>query len=111
MKDIEKAIISSGLGFNPQNDGKFIRINIPPLSAETRRKLVARVKELAEDAKVSIRNVRRDANKAIDLAEKDKVLSEDERDTLKEQVQEMTKDYENKVGDMAKNREAEVMEN
>ncbi len=111
MKDIEKAIISSGLGFNPQNDGKFIRINIPPLSAETRRKLVARVKELAEDAKVSIRNVRRDANKAIDLAEKDKVLSEDERDALKEQVQEMTKEYENKVGDMAKNREAEVMEN
>jgi ribosome recycling factor len=66
---------------------------------------------LAEDAKVSIRNVRRDANKAIDLAEKDKLLSEDERDALKEQVQELTKDYENKVGDMAKTRESEVMEN
>jgi ribosome recycling factor len=111
IKDIEKAIIASGLGFNPQSDGRLIRINIPPLSAETRRKLVARVKELAEEAKVSIRNVRREANKAIDQAEKDKGISEDERDTLKEQVQELTKDYENKVGDMAKAREAEVMEN
>ncbi|MFO0901998.1 MAG: ribosome recycling factor [Pirellulales bacterium] len=111
IKDIEKAIIASGLGFNPQSDGRLIRINIPPLSAETRRKLVARVKELAEEAKVSIRNVRREANKAIDQAEKDKAISEDERDTLKEQVQELTKDYENKVSDMAKTREAEVMEN
>ena len=111
IKDIEKAIIASGLGFNPQSDGRLIRINIPPLSAETRRKLVARVKELAEEAKVSIRNVRRDANKAADQAEKDKVVSEDERDQLKEQIQELTKDYETKAGDMAKARETEVMEN
>lgn len=111
IKDIEKAIIASGLGFNPQNDGRLIRINIPPLSAETRRKLVARVKELSEEAKVSIRNVRRDANKLADQAEKDKEMSEDERDRVKEQIQELTKDYENKVNDMAKTREAEVMEN
>lgn len=111
IKDIEKAIIASGLGFNPQSDGRLIRINIPPLSAETRRKLVARVKELAEEAKVSIRNVRRDANKAADQAEKDKVVSEDERDQLKEQIQELTKGYETKAGDMAKARETEVMEN
>lgn len=111
IKDIEKAIIASGLGFNPQNDGRLIRINIPPLSTEMRRKLVARVKELAEEARVAIRNVRRDANKAADQAEKDKTLSEDERDLAKEQIQELTKDYENKVGEMAKTRESEVMEN
>lgn len=111
IKDIEKAIIASDLGFNPQNDGRLIRINVPPLSTETRRKLVSRIKELSEEARVAIRNVRRDANKAADQEEKDKVLSEDERDRVKEEVQELTKNYENKVGDMAKARESEVMEN
>lgn len=110
IKDIEKAIIASGLGYNPQNDGRLIRINIPPLSTEVRRKMVARIKELGEEARVSIRNVRRDANKAADQAEKDKEMTEDDRDKLKEQIQELTKDYENKVNDMAKHREAEVME-
>ena len=66
---------------------------------------------MAEEAKVSIRNVRRDANKAADQAEKDKSMSEDERDSLKEQIQEMTKDYETKAGELAKTRESEVMEN
>ena len=64
IKDIEKAIIASGLGFNPQSDGRMIRINVPALSTETRRKLVSRIKELAEEAKVAVRNVRRDGNKA-----------------------------------------------
>jgi ribosome recycling factor len=72
--------------------------------------MVARVKELAEEAKISIRNVRRDANKAADLAEKDKELSEDERDNIKEQIQDLTKQYEDKVNTMAKAKEAEVME-
>jgi ribosome recycling factor len=111
IKDIERAIIASDLGFNPQNDGRLIRINVPPLSTETRRKLVSRIKELTEETKVSIRNVRRDANKAADQEEKDKLLSEDERDHVKEEVQELTKNYENKVGDMARARENEVMEN
>lgn len=110
IKDIEKAIITSDLGFNPQSDGRVIRINIPPLSMEVRRKLVARIKDLAEEAKVSIRNIRRDANKAADQAEKDKSLSEDERDHCKDEVQEMTKTYETKVNDLAKTREKEVME-
>ena len=66
LKDIEKAIVASDLGFNPQNDGRLIRINIPPLSADVRRNLVARIKDLSEESKVSIRNVRRDANKAAD---------------------------------------------
>lgn len=110
IKDIEKAIISSGLGFNPNSDGKVIRINIPPLSTEVRKKMVARIKELAEDAKVSIRNIRRDANKDIDQAQKDGLATEDERDNAKEQVQDLTKKFESQVGDMAKRREEEVME-
>jgi ribosome recycling factor len=110
LKDIEKAIVASELGFNPQNDGKLIRINIPPLSTEVRRKMVSRIKELAEEAKVAIRNVRRDGNKAADQAEKDKEISEDELDRLKEEVQKLTKRYEDLVNDLAKKRETEVME-
>ncbi len=110
IKDIEKAIVASELGLNPQNDGRIIRINIPPLSTDTRKKLVARIKELAEETRVSIRNVRRDANKAIETAEKDKAISEDDRDTAKEEVQELTKKYEESVGEVAKAREADVME-
>ena len=110
LKDIEKAIIASDLGFNPQNDGRLIRINIPPLSTEQRRKLVSRVKELAEEAKIAIRNVRRDANKHADQAEKNKELSEDQRDQLKDEIQELTKKYESQVTELAKARETEVME-
>jgi ribosome recycling factor len=110
IKDIEKAIVASDLGFNPQSDGRVIRINVPPLSTEVRRKLVSRIKELTEDAKVSVRNIRRDANKASDQAEKDKTLSEDDRDRLKEEIQELTKKFENLASEMAKKREAEVME-
>ncbi|MFN7875178.1 MAG: ribosome recycling factor [Pirellula sp.] len=109
IKDIEKAIVTSELGLNPQNDGRIIRINIPPLSTDVRKKLVARIKELAEETRVSIRNVRRDSNKAIETAEKDKLISEDDRDKAKEEIQELTKKYENSVGELAKNREADVM--
>jgi ribosome recycling factor len=111
IKDIEKAIIASGLGFNPQSDGRLIRINVPPLSTEVRKKLVARIKELTEEAKVSIRNVRRDGNKAAETAEKDKQLTEDEAKSVKDEIQELTKKYEATAADMAKGREAEVMEN
>jgi ribosome recycling factor len=109
IKDIEKAIVTSELGLNPQNDGRIIRINIPPLSTDVRKKLVARIKELAEETRVSIRNVRRDSNKAIETAEKDKLISEDDRDKAKDEIQELTKKYENSVGELAKNREADVM--
>lgn len=111
IKDIEKSIIASDLGFNPQNDGRLIRINIPPLSTEVRKRMVSRIKELAEEAKIAIRNVRRDANKAAEQAEKDKELTEDLCEKAKEDIQEMTKRYENLVNDMAKTREGEVMEN
>lgn len=111
LKDIEKAIQASDLGFNPINDGKLIRINVPPLSTEVRRKLVARIKELSEEAKVAIRNVRRDGNKLADQGEKDKTLTEDDRDQAKEEIQELTKTYENQVTELAKAKETEVMEN
>jgi len=110
IKDIEKAIISSDLGLNPQNDGRLIRINVPSLSTEVRRKMVVRIKELAEESKVAIRNIRRDANKAAEQAQKDKTLSEDERDDLKDEVQELTRKYEGQASDAAKHREKEVMD-
>ena len=110
LKDIEKAIQASGLGFTPMNDGRVIRLNIPPLSGEVRKKLVGRIKELAEEAKVAIRNVRRDANKQADQEQKDKVLTEDDRDSVKEQVQELTKQYEAKVDTLAEAKKAQVME-
>lgn len=111
IKDIEKAIQASDLGFNPQNDGRVIRLNVPPLSMEVRRKMVARVRELCEEAKVAIRNIRREGNKVADQSEKDKDLSEDQRDSVKEQIQEFTKTYENQANELAKVREKEVMEN
>lgn len=110
IKDIEKAIIASDLGFNPQSDGRLIRINIPPLSGEVRRKMVTRIKELSEEARVAIRNIRRDANKAADQAEKDKEIGEDVRDDTKKEIQELTKNFEEQIGKLAKQREAEVME-
>ena len=110
LKDIEKAVQASGLGLNPQNDGRLIRISIPPLSTEVRRKLSARIRELVEETKVAVRNVRRDGNKTADLQQKDKVLTEDERDQVKEDVQELTKQFETLASDLATSKEKEVME-
>ncbi|GAB6166825.1 ribosome recycling factor [Thermostilla marina] len=110
LKDIEKAIQSSELGFNPQNDGRVIRINVPPLSNEVRQKMVRRIKDLCEEAKLAIRNIRREGNKAADAAEKAKELSEDDRDRIKERIQELTKQYEEKANEAAKAREKEVLE-
>ncbi len=110
IPDIEKAIISSDLGFNPQNDGKLVRITLPQSSTEVRRKLVIRIKELAEETRVSIRNVRRDGNKAAEQAEKDKTLTEDLRDDCKDEIQNLTKKFEEKVNEAAKLRASEVMQ-
>ena len=110
IKEIEKAIVASDLGLNPQSDGRIIRINIPALSMDVRKKLVARIKELAEEARVAIRSIRRDGNKAVETAEKEKTISEDDRDAAKEEIQELTKKYEGQVGEVADSREAEVME-
>ena len=110
LKEIEKAIQTAELGLNPQNDGRLIRINVPPLSGEVRRRMVGRVKELAEEAKVAVRNVRRDGNRMADAAEKKKSLSEDQRDDLKQEIQDLTKKYESQASDLAKAREKEVLE-
>ena len=110
IKDIEKAIITSPLGFNPQNDGRLIRITIPALSTEVRRNMVTQIKELTEEGKVSIRNIRRDANKSAEQAQKNKDLSEDERDDVKDEVQELTKKYEGQAAGAAKAKETEVMD-
>ena len=108
---ISKAIIASELGMAPNNDGRVIRLNVPPLSTERRKQMASRIKELAEEARVAIRNVRRDANKHADTAEKEKTLSEDDCKQTKDQVQELTKKYEGIVNDRAASKETEVMEN
>jgi ribosome recycling factor len=109
IKDIEKGIIASDLGLAPQSDGKVIRLNIPALSGEVRRKMVARTKELAEETKVAIRNIRRDANKQAEQEKKDKQLTEDEAEQAQEDVQKLTKKFEDRSNDLAKAKEAEVM--
>jgi len=110
LKDIEKAIRASDLGLSPNNDGKVIRLQVPSMSGEQRKKMTAHIKKLAEDAKVSCRNVRRDANKHIEAAEKGKTMTEDERDQAKEKVQNLLKSYEDKIQDLADKKTKEVME-
>ena len=110
IKDIEKTIIASDLGLTPQNDGRVIRINIPALSGEVRKKMVSRIKELSEEGKISVRNIRRDGNKAAEQEEKDKTISEDTRDDIKDQIQELTKKYEAQIIEMTKAREKEVLD-
>ena len=110
IKDVEKAIRSSDLGMSPNSDGKMIRLIVPPMSGEQRQKMVARIKKSSEEAKVACRNIRRDANKHFDQAEKEKELTEDERDKGKEQVQTLLKTYEEKVTEVADKKSKEVME-
>ncbi len=110
LGEIAKAIQNSDLGLAPNNDGRVIRLNIPPLSTERRKQLTGRVKDLSEEARVSIRNIRRDANKHADQAEKDKTMSEDERDDVKDRIQELTKKYEGTVNNKAEAKEKEVMD-
>jgi ribosome recycling factor len=110
LKDIEKAIRSSDLGMSPNNDGRMIRLIVPPMSGEQRQKMVARLKKSGEETKVSLRNIRRDANKQFDQAEKSKEMTEDERDKGKEDVQDLLKKYEDRVGEMTDKKSKEVME-
>jgi ribosome recycling factor len=110
LKDIEKAIRASDLGMSPTNDGKMIRLVVPPMSGEQRQKMVTRVKKSAEEAKVAMRNVRRDANKHFDQAEKAKELTEDERDQGKDEVQKLLKRYEDKATEMADRKAQEILE-
>jgi ribosome recycling factor len=110
LKEIEKAIRSSDLGLAPNNDGKVIRLSVPPMSGDQRKKIVAQVKKSAEAAKVSCRNIRRDGNKHYEDAEKAKTMTEDDRDKGKAKMQDLLKTYEGKVDALAAAKEKEVME-
>ena len=108
--DIIKAIQTSDIGLTPNSDNKVVRLNVPSLSVEQRKKLVGRVKDLAEEARVSIRNIRRDANKQADLEQGEKILTEDDVETCKEENQALTKRFEAKVNEMADKKSAEILE-
>ena len=105
LKDIERAIINGDLGFTPLNDGTIIRCNIPQLTGETRKKLVKDCYKMAEDAKVAIRNIRRDA---IAELKKDKTLPEDTEKNLEEEVQKLTDKAVKKIDELAKAKEADL---
>ena len=105
---IEKAIRSADLGLNPSNDGKLVRIPIPPLTEERRKQLAKQVHDIAEDHRTAIRNVRRDANERLKKMLKDKTISEDaERDGLDE-IQKLTNGYIGKIDELAKTKEQEL---
>ena len=110
LKDVEKAIRSSDLGMSPQNDGKMIRLQVPAMSGDQRQKMVQRIKKSAEEAKVACRNIRRDGNKHFDAAEKDKELTEDDRDKGKDEVQVLLKSAEEKIQEMADKKAKEITE-
>lgn len=111
-KDIIKGIEGAGLGLNPQSEGKQIRVNVPALSGERRQQLAASVKQMGEQAKVTIRNARRDANKQLDQAAKDKSLglSEDQVEQGKEEVQNLLKKYESRAEELVSAKVTEIQE-
>ena len=107
---IEKAIRNSDLGFNPQNDGKLIRVPVPALTEERRKDMVKHLNKVLEEHKTAIRNIRRDGNEAIKKAMKDKKISEDEERGSLEQMQKVTDDEIKKMDEMFKVKEKEVMQ-
>ena len=108
--DIVKAIQASDLGLMPNSDNKAVRLNVPSLSVEQRKKLVGRVKDLAEEARISIRNIRRDANKQGDQEQSEKRLTEDDLKTCKEEIQALTKRFEGRVNEIADKKSEEILE-
>ncbi|GAB4348889.1 MAG: ribosome recycling factor [Candidatus Abyssubacteria bacterium] len=107
---IEKAILKSDLGLNPNNDGKVIRIPIPELTEERRKDLVKVVKRLAEDSRVAIRNARREANERIKKGERNGDVSEDESRRIMDEVQKITDEYISAIDDLLKGKEKEILE-
>jgi ribosome recycling factor len=107
---IEKAIRASDLGLNPANDGKVVRIPIPPLNEERRKELVKHLHTVAEDHRVAIRNIRRDGNEAVKKLLKDKKITEDEDRRGHDEIQKMTDLYMQKLDQAAKNKEKEILE-
>ncbi|MGB3532099.1 MAG: ribosome recycling factor [Microcoleaceae cyanobacterium] len=106
---IEKAISLSDIGLTPNNDGKVIRLNIPPLTSERRKELVKLAAKYAEEGKVSIRSVRRDAIDSVRKQEKNKEVSEDESRDLQDQIQKLTDQYTSKVDDILAVKEKDIM--
>ena len=110
LKDIEKGIQVSKLGVTPLNDGKAIRLPIPPLSGERRQQLAQQVRKMAEAQKIAVRNVRRDGNKAADAQEKAKSISEDESSDIKDRIQKLTRKYEDQIAAIVTGKTKEIEE-
>ncbi len=110
VPDIEKAILKSELGLTPMNDGKVVRINLPPLTAERRKELVKLVRKMGEEFKVQLRNHRRDANEMYKEMKKDKEISEDDLHKAQEKVQKTTDEYISKIDGVTSQKESEIME-
>lgn len=108
--EISKAIQKADLGLNPQVDGNIIRLPIPPLNEDRRRDLVKHCKKLAEDGKIAIRNIRRDANDSLKKTEKDKSISEDDMKRGIEKVQGLTNKYTDEIGEAMEAKEIDIME-
>jgi ribosome recycling factor len=109
VKDIENAIKSSDLSIAPIVDGKLIRLNVPPLSEERRAQLVQQAKQVGEQTKVSVRNIRRDANKHLEKEQKDKVITEDDLEKGRKQVDDITRDFTDKVDAIVKAKSDEIL--
>lgn len=109
LEDIEKAIMSAGLGLNPNNDGNIIRIPLPILSEERRKELVKRVNELAEEARISIRNTRRDANEEVKKKVKSESLPEDSLYEAEDEIQNLTDKHTKRVEELSEKKEKEIM--
>ena len=110
LKEIEKAIIASDLGVTPQNDGKVIRLTFPPLTEDRRKGLAKDLKAKGEDAKISVRNSRRDSIKELEKLQKDKLLTEDDLKKLKNDIQEEVKNYEKIIDQEVEKKTKEIME-
>lgn len=109
VSNIEKAISQSDIGLTPSAEGKFLRIQIPPLNEERRKKLSAHAKEFGETAKVSLRNIRHEANKQVDKEEKEGILTEDDAKRAKDEIQKIIHEYEGKLNDSVKKKIEEIL--
>jgi ribosome recycling factor len=110
LAEIEKAVRSADLGLNPMNDGKMIRIPVPPLTQERRKEMVKHLHKVLEDHRTAVRNIRRDGNDSIKKAFKDKKISEDDERRALEEIQKLTDDEIKKMEEMSKAKEKEIME-
>ncbi len=110
LKDIEKAILVSDIGINPQNDGRVIRLSFPPLTEERRKEIVKDVKKTAEDNKVAIRNTRRDALEKLKALQKSGAITEDDQSNGEKKIQKLTDNYCKEIDELAALKEKEILE-